>query len=96
MMSNQGLFSLLVSKDFNASVRLDMLLNGILNWLLTKSFSFYKSQFSALEDVSRDVLKALTNIPDKKRNAYSDIFLFSLPFLVQVVLLIKSLRIIGL
>ena len=47
--------SLLVSKDFNASVRLDMLLNGILNWLLTKSFSFYKSQFSALEDVSRDV-----------------------------------------
>ena len=24
-------------------------------------------------------------IPDKKRNAYSDIFPFSLPFLVQVV-----------
>ena len=32
----------------------------------------------------------------QKRNAYSDIFLFNLPFLVQVVLLIKSLLIIGL
>ena len=28
---------------------------------------------------------ATAYIPDKKRNAYSDIFPFSLPFLVQVV-----------
>ena len=33
-----------------------------------------------------DLVHDVETIPDKKRNAYSDIFLFSLPFLVEVVL----------
>ena len=53
-----------MSKDFNASVRLGILIRGILKLIfsgtraLTKLCSFRKSQFSAVEDVSRVVLSA--------------------------------------
>ena len=47
-------------------------------------------------NILEDLSLKIAYIPDEKRKAHSDIFPFSLPFLVQVVLSIKSLLLIGL